>query len=429
MVSEDSPRRTVLSGRVHTGYAEHRDGLVVVEGDRVLHAGPRSGHPGGDPGEHLVLGPGQMILPGLVDVHCHGGFGADFSSSAEGPVRATLDAFHRQGTTTLVASLVTASRADMLAAEPLLAALTEDGLVAGIHLEGPFLSTARCGAQDPAEMREPDLGLASELIAAAAGTLRTMTFAPELPGAQELAELLVAHGVVPSLGHTDADTTTVDTALRRVQEMLRDAAVDGAPRLPTVTHLFNAMPAIHHRSPGPVPACLRAAAQGRAVVELIADGTHLDPGIVQWVFELAGADSIALVTDGMAATGLTDGTYTLGAAEVRVEDGVASLVSNGSIAGGTATMLEVLRRTVAAGVPLGDALRSATVVPARVLGLAGEAGSLTTGALADLLVVGEDLRPAAVMRRGRWISGTPPRPPEHPLEHPSERPPGRRGCG
>jgi N-acetylglucosamine-6-phosphate deacetylase len=258
-------------------------------------------------------------------------------------------------------------------------------------------------------MLEPDLGLAADLVAAAAGTLRTMTFAPELPGSRGLAELLVAHGVIPSLGHTDADTATVDDALRHLQELLRDAPGDGPPRSPTVTHLFNAMPAIHHRSPGPVPACLRAAAQGRAVVELIADGTHLDPGIVRWAFELAGADSIALVTDGMAATGLTDGTYTLGAAEVRVQDGVASLVSNGSIAGGTATMLEVLRRTVAAGVPLGDALRSATVVPARVLGLAGEAGSLTAGALADLLVVGEDLRLEAVMRRGEWISGDPPR--------------------
>jgi N-acetylglucosamine-6-phosphate deacetylase len=409
LVTEDSPRRTVLSGRVHTGHTEHPDGLVVVVGERVVHAGPRSGHPGGDPGEHHVLGPGQTVLPGLVDVHCHGGFGADFSSSAEEEIRATLEHVHRQGTTTLVASLVTASREDLLGAVPLLAALTGEGLIAGIHLEGPFLSTARCGAQDPAWMLEPDLGLAADLVAAAAGTLRTMTFAPELPGSRDLAELLVAHGVVPSLGHTDADTATVDDALRHLQGLLRDAPGDGPPRSPTVTHLFNAMPAIHHRSPGPVPACLRAAAQGRAVVELIADGTHLDPGIVRWAFELAGADSIALVTDGMAATGLTDGTYTLGAAEVRVQDGVASLVSNGSIAGGTATMLEVLRRTVAAGVPLGDALRSATVVPARVLGLAGEAGSLTAGALADLLVVGEDLRLEAVMRRGEWISGDPPR--------------------
>ncbi|GAA1763730.1 N-acetylglucosamine-6-phosphate deacetylase [Kocuria aegyptia] len=405
MVTEDSARRTALSGRVHTGYAEHQDGLVVVEGDRVVHAGPRSGYSGGDPGRHHVLAPGQMVLPGLVDVHCHGGFGADFSSSEEEAIRATLDAFHRQGTTTLVASLVTASREDLLAAEPLLAELTGEGLVAGIHLEGPFLSTARCGAQDPAQMREPDLELAADLVAAAAGTLRTMTFAPELPRSRELAELLVAHGVLPSLGHTDADTGTVDTALRHLQALLVDAPGGGAPRSPTVTHLFNAMPGIHHRSPGPVPACLRAAAQGRAVVELIADGTHLDPCIVLWAFELAGADSIALVTDGMAATGLTDGIYTLGAAEVRVRDGVASLVSNGSIAGGTATMLEVLRRTVAAGVPLGDALRSATVVPARVLGLTGEAGGLTVGALADLLVVGEDLRLGAVMRRGRWISG------------------------
>lgn len=408
MVSEETPRRTVLSGRVHTGYAEHDDGLVVVEDGRVVYAGPQSGHPGDDPGEHHVLGPGQMILPGLVDVHCHGGFGADFSSSAEGPIRATLDAFHRQGTTTLVASLVTASREDLLAAEPLLAALTEEGLVAGIHLEGPFLSTARCGAQDPAQMRDPDLGLAAELIAAAAGTLRAMTFAPELPGAHELAELLVAHGVIPSLGHTDADTNTVDAALRHLEELLLTAPGGDAPRTPTVTHLFNAMPAIHHRSPGPVPACLRAAAEGRAVVELIGDGTHLHPLIVAWAFQLAGADNIALVTDAMAATGLSGGTYTLGAAEVQVQGRVASLVSNGSIAGGTATMLDVLRETVAASVPFGDALRSATVVPARVLGLSGEVGSLTAGALADILVADQGLEPVAVMRRGEWISDEPP---------------------
>ncbi|MGQ1838145.1 N-acetylglucosamine-6-phosphate deacetylase [Kocuria turfanensis] len=408
MVAENAPRRAVLSGRVHTGYAIHEDGLVVVEDRRVLYAGPRSGHPDRGPGEHRVLAPGQTVLPGLVDVHCHGGFGADFSSSAEGPIRATLGSFHRQGTTTLVASLVTASREDLLSAAPRLAALTEEGLVAGIHLEGPFLSTARCGAQDPAWMREPDLALAADLIAAAAGTLRTMTFAPELPGSRELAELLVARGVVPSLGHTDADTGTADAALRHLEALLSAVPGGGAPRVPTVTHLFNAMPVIHHRAPGPVPACLRAAAEGRAVVELIGDGTHLDPFIVAWAFQLAGADNIALVTDAMAATGLSDGTYTLGAAEVRVQDGVASLVSNGSIAGGTATMLDVLRQTVAAGVSFDDALRSATVVPARVLGLSGEVGSLRAGALADLLVVGQDLELSAVMRRGEWLPTGPP---------------------
>lgn len=409
MVSEDSPRRTVLSGRVHTGYAEYEKGLVVVEDGRVVYAGPQPDHPSGRPGEHHVLEPGQRILPGLVDVHCHGGFGADFSSSTEGPIRATLEAFHRQGTTTLVASLVTASRENLLAAIPRLAALTRQGLLAGIHLEGPFLSTARCGAQDPAWMRDPDLGLAAHLIAAAAGTLRTMTFAPELPGSHELTEILVAHKVLPSLGHTNADTDTIKAALRHLEALLSAAPGDGMPRVPTVTHLFNAMPAIHHRSPGPVPACLSAAAQGRAVVELIGDGTHLDPCIVAWAFQLAGADNIALVTDAMAATGLSDGTYILGSAEVRVKDGVAMLVSDGSIAGGTATMLDVLRETVAAGVPFNDALRSATVVPARVLGLSDEVGSLMTGTLADLLVVDENLQLSAVMRRGEWLTADPSR--------------------
>lgn len=402
MSADDPPRRTILSGRVHTGLVRHEDGLVVVEGERVVYAGPRSGHPGGGPGEHHVLEPGQAVVPGLVDVHCHGGFGADFSSSGVGPIRAALDSFHRHGTTTLLSSLVTAPRAELLRAVPLLRELTGEGLIAGIHLEGPFLSAARCGAQDPAWMLEPDLGLAAELAAAAAGTLRTMTFAPELPRSAELAELLVARGVVPSLGHTGADAATTDAALRRAHALLGDATGDG--QLPTVTHLFNAMPVIHHRSPGPVPACLRAAARGRAVVELIADGTHLNPCIVLWAFELVGADNIALVTDAMAATGLSDDDYKLGPAEVRVRDGVATLVSDGSIAGGTATMLDVLREAVAAGVPIDDALRSATVVPARVLGLSREVGSLAPGALADLLVLDRDLELTAVMRRGGWIT-------------------------
>ena len=401
MPAEDAPPRTVLSGRLHTGHAGSEDGVVVVEAGRVVRAGPRAGRPRASGGEHHELPPGWTVLPGLVDLHCHGGFGADFSSSPEAEIRRALGALHAHGTTTPVASLVTAARGELLRALPVLAALTGEGLVAGIHLEGPFLSPAHRGAQDPAAMREPDLRLAAELADAAAGALRTMTLAPELPRSRELAELLVSRGVVPSVGHTDADAATVEDALARMAELLRGAGPE--PRVPTVTHLFNAMPALHHRAPGPVPACLRAAAAGRAVVELIADGVHLDPYVVRWVFELAGADGIALVTDAMAATGLADGTYRLGPAAVRVRGGAATLVSDGSIAGGTATLLEVLRRTVAAGVALHDALRSATVVPARVLGLAGEVGALVPGAAADLLVVDRGLELRGVMRRGRWI--------------------------
>ena len=163
------------------------------------------------------------------------------------------------------------------------------------------------------------------------------------------------------------------------------------------------MPPLHHRAPGPVAACLELAAAPKIIVELIADGDHLDPITVRTVFNLVGADSIALVTDSMAAAGLVDGQYSLGPAQVTVSNGEARLTSNGSLAGGTATMLDVLRSTVAAGVPLTDAVLSATKVPAEVLGLVDEAGRLHQGFAADLLILDEDLELLQVIRNGESI--------------------------
>jgi N-acetylglucosamine-6-phosphate deacetylase len=160
------------------------------------------------------------------------------------------------------------------------------------------------------------------------------------------------------------------------------------------------MPPLHHRSPGPVAACLRLAAAGRVAVELVADGVHLDPETVRMVFALAGAANVALVTDSMAATGLPDGEYELGPAGVVVRDGEARLRGSGALAGGTATLLDVVRRTVAAGVDPADAVLSATAVPAAVLGLGAEVGSLRTGLRADVVVVDPDFRPVLVVREG-----------------------------
>jgi N-acetylglucosamine-6-phosphate deacetylase len=170
-----------------------------------------------------------------------------------------------------------------------------------------------------------------------------------------------------------------------------------------VTHLFNAMPVLHHRAPGPVAAALSAAAAGRAVVELIADGVHLAPETVKMVFDLVGADNIALVTDSMAATGLQDGQYRLGSLAVTVLDGVARVDGTGAIAGGTATLLDVVRTAVAAGVPLQDAIRSATAVPAGVLGRSGNVGDLAAGMRADVLIVDAQLALVGVLRGGEWI--------------------------
>lgn len=394
----------LLAGTVLTDGSALDDAVVAVTDGRIAYVGPRAGLDESSlPGlEELELPPGSMILPGLVDLHCHGAVGGDFPSGDSGAARTAVDFLHRSGTTTLLASMVTASREDLVRGLDTLRQLADDGLIAGIHSEGPFLSHARCGAQDPRFLREPDLTLLGALLDAAGGHLRTMTYAPELPGADAVVRMLAERGVTPSLGHTDADARTTAASLTEAAELLAASGLGTVSR-PTVTHLFNGMPPLHHRSPGPVAACLRLAGAGTVAVELIADGAHLDPETVRMVFELVGAENVVLVTDSMAATGLPDGDYELGPAAVTVSDAVARLRSNGSLAGGTATLLDVVRRTIDAGVEPAAAVRSATAVPAVIIGQEQEIGSLRAGLRADVVVVDRNFRRVLVLRAGRTL--------------------------
>ncbi|WP_104060222.1 N-acetylglucosamine-6-phosphate deacetylase [Arthrobacter sp. 4R501] len=394
----------LLAGTVLTDGSIQADAVVAVADGRIAYVGPRAGLDEASlPGlEELDLPPGSMILPGLVDLHCHGAVGGDFPSGDSEAARTAVDFLHRSGTTTLLASTVTASREDLLRGLETLRLLADEGLIAGIHSEGPFLSHARCGAQDPRYLREPDLALLGELLAAAGGHLRTMTYAPELPGADAVVRTLAEHGVTPSLGHTDADARTSAASLTGAAELLAASGLGTVSR-PTITHLFNGMPPLHHRSPGPVAACLRLAGAGTIAVELIADGAHLDPETVRMVFELVGAENVVLVTDSMAATGLPDGDYELGPAAVSVSGAVARL-SNGTLAGGTATLLDVVRRTIGAGVEPAAAVLSATAVPAAIIGQGQEFGSLRAGLRADVVVVDRNFRRVLVLREGRTLS-------------------------
>ena len=354
-------------------------GRVTVEGDRIVDI-----RRGGDP-------QAQWLVPGLVDIHVHGGGGGSYSSANAAEAR-TATAYHlSHGTTSTVASLVTASPADMLAAAATLAGLCEDGTLAGIHLEGPFLNATRCGAHDAALLLDPSPGLLDRLLAAAGGHVRQVTFAPELPGADEVQTRVRLGGAVPAVGHTDASYAEA-----------ADAFAGGAR---IATHLFNGMRPLHHRDPGPVAAALAAP---DVTCEVIADGVHLDDAVVAMLFSTIGAGRVALVTDAMAAAGQGDGTYLLGGREVTVSDGVAR-TAGGALAGSTATLAQVLRRTVGAGVPVPQAVTAATLTPARAVGIDEEVGSLTVGKRADLLVLDDQLRPTAVLRRGQWVraSSTP----------------------
>ena len=393
-----APDPLLLTGRLVLPGGLVEDGAVVVEGDQISYSGQR----GAVPAEWAALPSPQewptdaTLLPGLVDVHCHGGAGGEFGADVDGARRAAGH-HHRAGTTSVVGSLVSAPAEVLLAGTAALAPLVKAGELAGIHLEGPFLSTVRCGAQDPAALVDADLDLVEALVAAAGGGLLHLTFAPERDPSGSLPAALAGHGVLGALGHTDADHASCARAL--------NAVLDGGARggRPLVTHLFNGMPPLHHRAPGPVAAALGAAARGEAVVELIADGVHLDGATVALVFELVGPSGIALVSDAMSASGLAEGDHTLGGRQVQVRGREARLADGGSLAGGVSTLLEQVRWCVTElGIDLVDAVAAAALTPARALSLTG-AGSLTPGSRADVLVVDRGLAPLRVLRHGTWL--------------------------
>ena len=394
----DDLDRMLLTGRLVLPGGVVEDGAVVVEGDRISYCGERGAVPGSWAALRSPEGwPHQAtLLPGLVDLHCHGGAGGEFGPDAHSAHLAVAH-HHRAGTTSVVGSLVSAPAEVLLAGAAALAPLVASGELAGIHLEGPFLSMTRRGAQDPAALLDADLDLVDALVAAAGGGLLHLTFAPERDPSGSLPAALAGHGVLGALGHTDADHATCARALR--------AVLGGGVRggLPLVTHLFNGMPPLHHRAPGPVAAALGAAARGEAVVELIADGVHLDGATVQLVFDVVGPAGIALVSDAMSASGLDDGDYTLGGRQVQVRGREARLAEGGSLAGGVSTLLDQVRWCVTElGIDLVDAVAAAALTPARALSLTG-VGSLTPGSRADVLVVDEELEPLRVLRRGTWL--------------------------
>ena len=370
---------TVLTGRelLRPGWIEVADGTVHAIGSG---AAPR--HPDADLSA-------ATVVPGFVDTHVHGGGGASFSTANPADT-STAAALHlRHGTTTLVASLVTAGPAELARQVAELARQVRAGLIAGIHLEGPWLSTERCGAHEPSLMRDPDSDEIDRVLSLGGGTIRMVTLAPERDGALAAIIRIVDAGVVAAVGHTEA--TYAQTR----------AAIDAGAKVGT--HLFNAMRPIHQREPGPVIALLE---DSRVTVELIADGVHVDQALYRHVIRSAGPDRVSLVTDAMAAAGMADGPYRLGTLVVDVAGGAARVAGTNTIAGGTATMDRVFKFAVThSGLPRDEALmlavRQASMNPSRVLGrpFAG----LVPGATADLVVLNSDLAVIGVLRRGSWV--------------------------
>lgn len=376
----------LTAGTVLTGRELLRPGWIEVSGSRITAVGA-----GGPPSPADRDLPSATVVPGFVDTHVHGGGGASFSGGAV-ETAAAVALHRRHGTTALIASLVSEAPDDLLRQIRGLADDVDSGLIAGIHLEGPWLAEKRCGAHDPALLRDPDPAELRSVFDAAQGTIRMVTLAPERTGALDAVRAVVGAGAVAAVGHTEA-----------TYEQTR-AAIDAGATV--ATHLFNAMRPIHHREPGPVIALLE---DPRVTVEVIADGVHVDAALYRHVTRSAGDDRVSLVTDAMAAAGMADGAYRIGPLAVEVAGAVARLAGTDTIAGSTATMDQLFRFAVTgSGLPRDAALlaavRQSSINPARALGLPSP--ELTAGSRADLVVLDGDLMVSDVLVGGAWAGGS-----------------------
>lgn len=389
----------IHASRILTPDEEISDGIIIVEGSRITGVGHRDTMriPAG-PTDFVASG--MTVVPGFIDLHIHGAGGHDVMEGNARALDRITSTVARHGTTSIVATTVTApiedtchslegiaryihnhesaedpSKEDRLAAE-----------ILGVHLEGPFISKARRGVHPLDAITKPSVELLDKFIKTANGLVRILTIAPELPGAMGVIAHAVAAKIVVALGHTDADYGQAR------------AAIEAGAR--HSVHIYNAMRPFTHRDPGVVGAILT---DPDVTAEIIADLVHVAGPAIQVLIGTKGFDTVLLVSDGIAATGMPDGNYRLGNFEVTVKDGVARN-SEGKLAGSTLTLDRALRNVVALGVPLTDAIRMATVLPARRLGLAGKKGIIAVGADADLVALTPDLRVAAVMTRGMGLA-------------------------
>lgn len=356
-----------------TPFERIEDAEIRIENGRIARAGPRRAKKRGEgPGIERIDGRGTTAVPGLIDIHLHGGGGADFMDGTAEAVRTVLQTHLRAGTTSILATLMTAPPGRILEAVRAINGAPDGGMVLGLHLEGPHIAASMRGAQPGGSVRAFDIRETAAIARLSRVPIRIVTLAPELPGAASHIRALVRRGIIAAAGHSEA---TFEQAIRGFEAGIRHG-----------THLFNAMSGIHHRAPGLAGALLL---NEEASVEVIADGIHLHPATVFLVLTAKPADGVVLVTDATRPAG--SGKPLLRTAE-------------GRLYGSALTLLDAVRNVVRwSDWPLEAVLPLATANPARLLGIDDRKGFLKNGADADIVLLDKRLHVREVFRHGERI--------------------------
>jgi len=385
----------IHADRVLTPFEDFPDAVVVIQGDKISAVGPR-GKTVLPRNVREIAMPGKTIVPGFVDVHIHGAGGRDVMEGNAESLEIIAETVARHGTTSFVATTVTASQletcesvrgiARFILNSGQFAARERSAEILGIHFEGPFISKARRGVHPQEWILPPSTDVLAQLLKEARGTAQILTMAPELPGALDLIDVARQAGLVVSLGHTDAN---YEQALAAIHAGATHAA-----------HVFNAMRPFSHRGTGVIGAVLTSP---KVSTELIADKIHVDEPAMRMLIDVKTPERVILVSDGTSATGMPDGKYQLGKLLVKVAEGVCRN-KEGRLAGSTLTLDRALRNVVALGVPLASALRMVTANPARQIGLGARKGVIAAGADADLVFLDDKLEVTNVMTRGAGLT-------------------------
>lgn len=363
--------------KVFTENKTFEDGTIKIEDGLFTNAENVSGE--------VIDGEGCYAIPGLVDVHFHGAVGHDFCDGTNEAIEKIAEYELSQGITTIVPATMTLSQNELMEIMSNAGAYKNEkgAVLAGINMEGPFINTAKKGAQAATFIRIPDIEMFRTLQTAANGLIKLVDIAPEEDGAMEFIKELKDE-VHISFAHTAANYDTAKAGY--------DLGADHA------THLYNAMPPFAHRDPGVIGA---ARDSEHVMVELICDGIHIHPSTVRATFEMFGDDRIVMISDSMRATGLEDGMYTLGGQDVKVVGKLATLVEGGAIAGSATNLMDCIRTAVnEMGIPLESAVACSTMNAAKSVGLYEKYGSITEGKVANVVLLNKDLSLKKVILNG-----------------------------